>query len=58
MHVSIIFGVLHMMCVLVAARLTANAVLQLCKMVSHPSKCILTCWCNCKGKGHHMISRV
>ena len=33
-----------MMCVLVAARRTANAVVQLCKMVSHPSKYNFDLW--------------
>ena len=43
MYCTIIFGVLCMMCVLVVARYAANAVVQLCKMVSCLSKCILTC---------------
>ena len=47
-----------MMCVLVAARRAANAVAQLCKMLSRPSKCVLTCRCNHKGKGRHVVSRV
>ena len=47
-----------MICVLVVARHAANAVVQLYKMLSRPSKCILTCGCNCKGKGHHVVSRV
>ena len=41
--VQSIFGVLRMMCVLVAARHAVNAMAQLCKIVSRPSKCILTC---------------
>ena len=52
------FGVLHMICVLVVARHTANAVEQLCKMVSRLSKCLLACGCNCKVKGLHVVSRV
>ena len=47
-----------MICVLVAARCTTNAVVQLCKIVSRPSKYILTCRRNCKGKGHHVVIRV
>ena len=47
-----------MICVLVVARRTANTVAQLYKMVSHPSKCVLTSGCNCKGKGDHVVSRV
>ena len=47
-----------MMCVLVAARCIANAVAQLRKIGSCPSKYILPCWCNCKGKGHHIVIRV
>ena len=47
-----------MICVLVVTRHAANAVAELCKMVSHPSKCILTYGHNCKGKGHHVASRV
>ena len=54
----IIFGVLHMMSVLAVARRAANAVAQLCKKLSHPSKRILICGRNCKGKGHHVMSRV
>ena len=37
---SIVFGVLHMS-VLAVARRTVNAVAQICKMLSHPGKCIL-----------------
>ena len=55
---KIVFGVLRMMCVLVAARHAANAVVQLCKMLSHPSKCVLTCGRKYKGKGHYVLSRV
>ena len=55
---TISFGVLRMICVLVVDRCTANVVAQLCKIVSRPSKCILTCGHNCKGKGHHVVSRV
>ena len=47
-----------MICVLVVARYAANAVAQLCKMVSHSSKFVLTCRHNCKGKGHHIVIRV
>ena len=55
---TIVFGFLHMICVLIDARHTANAVEQLCKMVSHPKKFVLTCGCNCKVKGHNVVSRV
>ena len=55
---TIVFGVLHMICVLVAARQTVNAVAQLCTVVSRPSKCVLICGCNCKGKGHFVVLRV
>ena len=55
---TIVFGVLCIVYVLVVARCAANAVAQLCKIVSHPSKCILTCGCNYKDKGHHVVSRV
>ena len=47
-----------MICVLDVARCAANAVVQLYKMVSFPSKCILTCGCNCEGKGHHVVSSI
>ena len=47
-----------MICVLVVARHTANAVVQLYEMVSYPSKCILTSGRYCKGMGHHVVSRV
>ena len=55
---TIVFRVLHMICVLVVTRHAANAVAQLCKIVRHPRKCVLICRCNCKGKGHHVVSRV
>ena len=55
---KIVFGVLCIMCVLAAAKRTANAVVQLCKLVNRPSKCVLTFGRNCKGKGHHVMSRV
>ena len=54
---TVIFGVLCII-VLVAARHTANAVAQKCKMLSRPSKCILIYRFKCKGKGLHLISRV
>ena len=44
--------------VLVAARCAANAVAQICKMLSFPSKCILICGCKYEGKGFHLISKV
>ena len=46
-----------MMSVLAVARFAVNAVAQLCKMLSRPSKCILI-GCKCKGKGHDVMSRV
>ena len=55
---TIVFWVLNMICVLVVAGRAVNAVAQLCKMVSHPSKCVLTFRCNCKGQGHHVVSKV
>ena len=59
LHVfTIIFGVLHIMSVLAVARHAANAVAQICKMLSSPSKCVLICGCKCKGKGHYFMSRV
>ena len=57
-HVTIVFGVLHIMSVLAVARCTTNAVAQICKILSHPSKCILICGRRGKGKGHHFMSRV
>ena len=53
----VILGVLRMI-VLVAAKCAANAVVQIYKVLSHPSKCILICGCKCKGKGLHLISKV
>ena len=47
-----------MICVLVIARHTANAVTQLCTMVNCPSRCVLTYGCDFKGKGHHLVIRV
>ena len=55
---TVVFGVLRMMSVLVIARRTANAVLLLCEIISHPSKCVLICGCSYKGKGHYIMSRV
>ena len=55
---TIVFGVLHIICILVVARHTANAVEQLSKIISHPSKCVLTCGHNGKVMGHHVASRV
>ena len=54
---TVILGVLRIV-VLVAARCTANAVEQKCKVLSRPSKCVLICGCKCKGMGHHIMSRV
>ena len=59
MHVcTIIFWVLRTMSVLAVAKRAANAVVQKCRVLSHPSKCILICRCRCKGKGHHIMYRV
>ena len=55
---TIFFGVLHMMSVLAIARHAANAVAQICKMLSHPSKCILFCEQKCKGKAFHLVNKV
>ena len=55
---KIVFGVLHMMYVLFAVGHAANAVVQLCKIVSGPVKCVLMYRSNCKGNGHHVVSRV
>ena len=46
------------MSVLSAAGRAANAVAQICKVFSHPSKCILICGHKHKGKGHHFMSRL
>ena len=55
---TIIFGVLCIMSVLAIARRAANAVGQICKILSRPSKCVLICGCKYKGKGYHVMSRV
>ena len=48
LHVyTVIFWVLHII-MLVAAKSTANAVAQKCKVLSRPSKCILIYGCKCK----------
>ena len=44
--------------VLVVAKCAANAVAQICKVLSCPSKCILICGCKYIGKGLHLISRM
>ena len=46
------------MSILAAAKCTANAVAQKCKVLSHPSKCVLICGCKLQSKGHHVLSRV
>ena len=51
------FRVLRMI-VLVATKCAANAVAQKCKVLSHPSKCILICGCKYQNKAHHVLSRV
>ena len=55
---AVIFRVLHIMSVLVAARCAANTVVQKSKVLSCPSRCILICRHKCKGKAHHVMSRV
>ena len=55
---KIFSGLLYVMCVLVVARFAANAVAKLCKLVSCPSTCVLTCGHHSNGKGHHVVSRV
>ena len=55
---TIVFGALHMMSVLAVARRTANTVVQLFKILSRPSKCILICGCSHKDKDDHVMSRV
>ena len=57
MHVYSHFRVLHII-VLVAAKHATNAVVQKCKVLSHPSKCVLICGCKCKGKGFYLKIRV
>ena len=42
------FRALHIMSVFVAAKHTANAVAQDCKVLSHPSKCVLVFGCKCQ----------
>ena len=54
---TVIFRVLHII-VLVVAKHIANAVAQKCIVLSHPSKCILICGCECKDKSLHLKSRV
>ena len=54
---TIHFCVLHIV-LLVATRCPANAVAQIYKMLSRPSKCVLICGCKCKGKSHHFMSRL
>ena len=46
------FRALHIMSVLVAAKHAANAVVQKCKVLSRPSKCVLICGCKYQSKGH------
>ena len=59
LHVcTIIFGVLHMMSVLAVARRAANAMVQICKMLCRPSKCVLICGHKCKDQGNHVVGRV
>ena len=55
---TVIFRVLCIMSVLAIAKCSANAVVQKCKVLSHPSKCILICECKCQSKGHYVLSRV
>ena len=55
---TVIFRVLCIMSVLVAAKHAANAVALKCKVFSLASKCILIYGCTCKGKGHHYMGRV
>ena len=38
---------------LVAAKCAANVVAQMCKVLSHPSKCIWICGRKCTGRGLH-----
>ena len=54
---TVVFGVLHII-VLVAAKCATNAVVQIWKMLSYPSKCVLICGRKYKVKGLHLISRV
>ena len=54
---TVILGVLHII-VLVAAKRAANAMAQICKVLSCPSKCVLIYGCNHKGKGLYLKSRV
>ena len=55
---TVIFRVLCIMNVLVAAKHAANAVAQKCKVLSRPSKFILICRWKCQSKGHYIINRV
>ena len=52
------FRALRTMSVLVAAKHAANVVVQDCKVLSHPSKCILIFGCKYKSKGHYILIRV
>ena len=52
------FRALQKMIVLVAAKHTANAVAQKCKVLSCPSKCALICWRKCQSLGHYILTRV
>ena len=46
------------MSVLAIARRAGNAVAQICKVLSHPSECVLICGDKCKYKGYHVLNRV
>ena len=55
---SIIFRVLRIVSVLAVAKCTANTVVQKCKVLSHPSECVLICGRKCQSKGHYVPIRV
>ena len=53
----VILGVLRII-VLVIAKCTANAVVQICKVLSHPSKYVLICGRKCQSKVYYVLSSV
>ena len=54
----VIVRVLHIMSVLAATKCAANAVVQKCKELNHPSKCVLICRCKYQSKGHYVLISV
>ena len=57
-HMYTVVLVILCIIVLVATKHAANAVVQICKVLSHPSKSVLIFGHKHKGEGLHLISRV